>query len=506
MLQVFFIAALLVSSAGTALGQPSVRASDGIVRVCEAIDIASGPPDFSSDDCSSMQFWDVDPQGTALWVEARIIVDEAQLMNAGPRGVQVSGFASSSTWLNDTLIGHNGTPALTRNDEIPGRMDVVHYAPQSLLRDGENKIVLLMSSHHGMLDLFAPMHALELGPFRSPTTRILQAYWPSLMMMSVFALSALVFTVMAVQSEAREGPAILAALSLCLVLMLLSEALRGLVAYRYPLHAWRLIAITGFGWLAGNALVAHVLQRFCSWRWARRWLCVAGAAGLSTVPMLISSGFDAKTGYAILTAILISGGICVWLAIRQTRGTSVYVIGLGCTSVVLLVTETRFLDFHLYWLGAAFLFALFVRQALALVQERRRRVQETERANRLDAALASAQQASAPSQLKLVSGTTTKFVSTDDIVSLNGAGDYVELRFKSGRTALHNATLTELEKDLPDAFLRVHRSCIVNTAFVEGLERDAGGSGRLMLTGGGEAPVSRRILPYVKTRLEAGLV
>jgi len=185
-------------------------------------------------------------------------------------------------------------------------------------------------------------------------------------------------------------------------------------------------------------------------------------------------------------------------------GAITYVVGLIGAVLLIPLTGHKFLDLHLYWISSAFLFALFVRQALALVEERRERLREAERANRLDAALAQARQASAPAQLKLVSGGRTQFVSTDEILSLNGAGDYVELRFKTGRTALHNATLAELEELLPAAFLRVHRSCIVNTAFVEGLEREAGGGGRLTLTGGAEAPVSRRIMPKVKTALEAG--
>ncbi len=504
MLRFALLSLIFLASFETAFAQTMVRATLEPVRVCPVEDITAGLPDFTSETCQTLRIWDVDPQGRALWVEARFVLTPELLAEPGPRGVFVSGFTSSQTWLNGAPLGRNGVPAVTRGAERPGQMDAIHYAPQALLREGENRIVLLLSSHHGVLKLATPMHVLGLGPYQSPTRLILQAYWPSLMMMSVFALSTLVFAVMALRSEDWEGPAILAALSLSLGLMLLSEALRGLWAYPYPFHAWRLIAITGFGWLAGMALMAHVLQRFCAWSADKRWLCVWVGALISAIPMLATSGFDAKAGYAVLAAMVMAAGLSAVFAIRQTQGAAVYVIGLMGASLMLYLTRQRFLDFHLYWISAAFLFALFVRQALALVQERRQRVQETERANRLDAALVRAQQDTAPSQLKLVSGSKTEFVSTDDIISLNGAGDYVELRFKSGRTALHNATLTELEQALPDAFLRVHRSCIVNTAFVEGLEREASGGGRLSLIGGSQAPVSRRIMPKVKSALEAG--
>jgi hypothetical protein len=495
---------VLIAAASAAHAQTFVRATAEPVRVCPATPGQDTPPDFAAEGCETMSYWDLDPQGRSLWFEARFTLTPEQIAEAGPKGVYMSGIVASRFFLNGEYIGSNGAPAATPAAEIPGRMDAVTYAPQALLREGENRLAVQLSSHHGRVTLSAPLHMLGLGPYQEPTARILQAYWPSLMMVSVFALSALVFGVMAVRSEDKEGPAILSALSLFLGLMLLSETARGLFAYPYPMHAWRLMAITGFGWAAGAAFLAHVLQRFSGWSLSRRWLCVAAGAGLIALPTVLADGFDGKTGYALLTAFTLATLGCGYWAYRQQPGAVTYVVGLIAAVAMIPLTGHLFLDVHLYWISAAFLFALFVRQALALVRERRARVQESERANRLDAALAQARQASAPAPLKLVSGARTEFVSTDEILSLNGAGDYVELRFKSGRTALHNATLTELEKALPAAFLRVHRSCIVNTAFVERLERDAGGGGRLTLAGGGEAPVSRRIMPKVKTVLEEG--
>lgn len=504
MLRLILIALLLITAAGASHGQSFVRATSAPVRVCPAIAGEMTPPDFTAQSCQTMGYWEMDPQGRALWFETRFTLTAAYLSEPGPKGIFISGIAASRFYLNGEFIGSNGAPSVNPTEEIPGRMDAVIYAPQALLFEGENRLAVQLSSHHGLLELTAPMHMLGLGPYQLPTARILQAYWPSLMMVSVFALAALVFGVMAVRSEDKEGPAILAALSLFLGLMLLSETARGLYAYPYPMHAWRLIAITGFGWAAGTAFLAHVLQRFSGWSIARRWICTAGGAALIALPTVLTHGFDGKTGFALVTAFGLAALGCAYWTYRQKPGAMTYVVGLIAAVAMIPLTGHVFLDLHLYWIGAAFLFALFVRQALALIAERRERIQEAERANRLDAALAQARQASAPAQLKLVSGGRTDFVSTDEILSLNGAGDYVELRFRSGRTALHNATLAELEKALPASFLRVHRSCIVNTAFVESLERDTGGGGRLMLAGGGEAPVSRRIMPKVKTALEAG--
>ena len=69
--------------------------------------------------------------------------------------------------------------------------------------------------------------------------------------------------------------------------------------------------------------------------------------------------------------------------------------------------------------------------------------------------------------------------------------------------AIVNGTLAGLEEDLPETFLRVHRSHIVNTAFVSALEREPSGIGRLTLTNATDVPVSRRIMPKVRTALAA---
>ncbi len=502
MLRIALLILVWLGAGGLAEAQAFIRATSEPVRVCEAGGRA--PADFAAPECESMSFWDVDPQGRSIWIQAHFDWSPAHRLTPRPTGVFISGMASSAFFLNGEPIGSNGRPGASRETEIPGRMDAVLYAPDHLLREGRNELIVHLSGHHRVVNLSAPMHVLGLGDYRHPTARILQAYWPSLIMVSVFALAAIVFGVLSLRSEDREGPALLAILSLCLGLMLLSEAARGLFAYPYPMHAWRLIAITGFGWAAGVALIAHLLQRFSEWPLRTRAACLSGAALLIAAPTVLASGFDAKTGFALLTAFGLGALGCTYWAFRHRAGAAVYAMGLVAAMILIPIVGHQFLDLYLYWISAAFLFVLFIRQALALARERRERAQETERANRLDAALAQARQVSQPAQLRLVSSGRTEFVSTDDILSLNGAGDYVELRFRSGRTALHNATLAELEQALPGAFLRVHRSCIVNTAFVESLERDAGGGGRLKLTGGGEAPVSRRIMPKVKSALEAG--
>ena len=132
---------------------------------------------------------------------------------------------------------------------------------------------------------------------------------------------------------------------------------------------------------------------------------------------------------------------------------------------------------------------------------RREKRAEAVRADKLELALAQARQRTAPEQIQLVSSGRVDYVATDTITQFKGAGDYVEVHLEGGRTSLYNGGLSALESDLPPTFLRVHRSHIVNTAFVSALERDASGIGRLLLSNGQEVPVSRRIMPKVRSAL-----
>ena len=90
-----------------------------------------------------------------------------------------------------------------------------------------------------------------------------------------------------------------------------------------------------------------------------------------------------------------------------------------------------------------------------------------------------------------------------DIVAILGADDYVELRLADGRTLLHAARLAALERDLSPAFVRVHRSALVNLAHLTRMEREEGRY-RVHLSDGGPFPVSRGRLATVRAALDGG--
>ena len=92
-------------------------------------------------------------------------------------------------------------------------------------------------------------------------------------------------------------------------------------------------------------------------------------------------------------------------------------------------------------------------------------------------------------------------VKVSDILRIESAGNYVELRL-AGRTVLHRMTLSRLESLLaPGEFLRVHRGTIVRRSQVAGMETRGDGSWWLSLRNGEVVAVSERYAGALKAIL-----
>lgn len=95
-----------------------------------------------------------------------------------------------------------------------------------------------------------------------------------------------------------------------------------------------------------------------------------------------------------------------------------------------------------------------------------------------------------------------KTVSIDEIVRLEGAGNYTKFFLKDGTKMLVSRTLKEYETLLTNqAFVRVHKSCIVNLGFVRRffIKKE----GELELTDGQQVKISRRRAQVFIDRIRA---
>ena len=125
-------------------------------------------------------------------------------------------------------------------------------------------------------------------------------------------------------------------------------------------------------------------------------------------------------------------------------------------------------------------------------------------AERLRLALERATAAKPAERLKFLvalQGAGTVLVALDQIAAIHGCDDYSELQTSTGQRLLHRKSLHSLASELPEPFLRVHRSHIVNLTFARELERTDTGTWQLHLKNGGAIKVSRRMLETVREKL-----
>lgn len=98
----------------------------------------------------------------------------------------------------------------------------------------------------------------------------------------------------------------------------------------------------------------------------------------------------------------------------------------------------------------------------------------------------------------------TVFVTPDDIISAEAAGNYVELHLMKGKPLLLRATLAEYERLLGPAFARVHRSRLVNRVHIREIVVTTAGDPHLTLSDGREIVGSRRYKANLRLQTQSG--
>lgn len=83
------------------------------------------------------------------------------------------------------------------------------------------------------------------------------------------------------------------------------------------------------------------------------------------------------------------------------------------------------------------------------------------------------------------------FIALGDVISFQAQGNYVLLERSIGSYLLRDSISMLAEKLGPYGFIRIHRSFLVNVAFVEGIRPDESGRCGLQIKGGKEYTVTR---------------
>ncbi|RZJ32136.1 MAG: response regulator transcription factor [Brevundimonas sp.] len=457
-------------------GLPTVsRAQDGGWQTCRGEPGAAAPV---LTDCHPV-IGVVDPQGRELWL--RSAVDRPA--GREPVAFYVVGVASSEVWLNGERLGANGQPGASAATEVAGRYQVSFPIRDSLWRATDNVVVVRMSSFHGSVRLDAPVPGLLVAPYPWPArTSFLAAAF-----VAAGCLFAAAFGFGVIHSLRRTSSSlILAGLAGVAGLQAVVESLRVLVPYAYPVHGWRLVGIWVLGAAFAVLLVSWMVSRF----WPRARRPVMGITGVAVAATSLVPGFDAKTWLALMVGVGVSvvvAAVAVW---RRQPGARPVLAYMSLFIVAGAAFPEWLVDLSYFLFAAGLVLPLLMVEVVRLGRDDRAR----------EAVLTEA--AARPNSLTVASSRRVERVPFADIVAVVGADDYVELRLTGGRRLLHAARLDRLEAELPDSFLRVHRSVIANLDHVRGVERD-GGRSRLLTQEGERLPISRNRLAAVRDALDA---
>jgi len=99
-------------------------------------------------------------------------------------------------------------------------------------------------------------------------------------------------------------------------------------------------------------------------------------------------------------------------------------------------------------------------------------------------------------------GSRTRLVEIERIRAIHGADQYAEVELDDGQRLLHEKTLDQLQSILPERFMRIHRSHILDVGRIAALENQPGSRYFARMDSGELIPVSRREIAGLRARLE----
>lgn len=461
------------------------------------------PDDFTDDSCRTLSFYQVDPQHKHLWVKATINLPIDYLELQQPSAFYLFARTSSEIYFNGVSIGQNGTPSSHANDEFVGKMDARFYVPKGLLKAGENEVVMRLSSHHGLFHLASPMHFAGFGEYQSSLQFFQNNMLVLLFLLGVLLLGTVYLATLTTGSSRDRSKQLLFVMAFCVIGQIVCELARGLFNYDYPLHDLRLTLVLLFALGFGLCLLAFCLRKVALKKQGT-WM-LFGAA--STVGLIwLVPGFDLKTLAAIIIPSVIANVVLAWHYWKKRNAPiGNYLIVVSVFNLVALANLPEFHDTLFYVVVSGLMILLSTKQAHELLISKAEIAEEQKQIAKLELSLAQAQQKHVSTKLTLTSTGQTQVLATSSILFCKAAGDYVEIYVVDNKQHLFTGSLKQISEQLPETFMRVHRSYIVNLDHVASLTsnpRDVKSHSRLVV-GGHDVPVSRRLLPQVRQIVKA---
>jgi DNA-binding LytR/AlgR family response regulator len=108
-----------------------------------------------------------------------------------------------------------------------------------------------------------------------------------------------------------------------------------------------------------------------------------------------------------------------------------------------------------------------------------------------------------PEMIAVTLGGTTRMIRRDEVRYVQAQGDYARLHTEEA-SYLVRVPMADLERQWADAFVRIHRSYLVAIPHLTRIR--LGADHPSVTVGAAELPVSRRLLPALRERLESATI
>ncbi|GAB4543513.1 MAG: LytTR family DNA-binding domain-containing protein [Parvularculaceae bacterium] len=421
------------------------------------------------------------PTPTTLgWIAWNV---RAEQLSGEPKAVWLSGPFSAEIYFNGERIGAKGAPGATRSQEIPGPIDSTTAIPGDRLRDGENRLALRYSSHHAGYEPAAVIHSLAVTPYApDPRVELMYHYAPTLLFVGGLASVGVGLALLA-RARRDRRPLWLAAGVAGLIVAIAAEVSRSLVNYSYDWHQPRQAIVS-----AGFIFFGLMLLRFVTVRWPaspRAGLMLFGAGAVAAIASLaMATGYDAKTLSASFWLFMLAILWTAWRGLQGDREALIFALTLLAFPVLALISAGQFIDRWAY-IGVVALFGGALLRAPGLLAPRSPQRREA-------------------TMLALECGGRTVMAPLSDITMLKAAGNYTEVH-RDGGWDLDRRGIGAVLGDLPDRFIRIHRSYAVNLAAVASLKAEEGSRYWLTLKDGARLPVGRSQVARLRSALKAAV-
>ena len=387
--------------------------------------------------------------------------------------VDLDAMASADVHWNGTLIGRNGVVGLNRATEVAGDYSASIPVPATLIREGQNLIVIQLSAHHLWAPVSRPIHRIEVDSPGAADAYTLRHYVPTLATLALPAMALAILLLLFRSGEVGRSAILPAAILGLVVFQGCLETSKLVLTYTYPWHLARLVALTSL-----TAIVALLLVPLAAMSFAPAAVRVSGLCAVSAMAIVILavSGLDQQalalfqTGLAIV--VLITAGP---VRRRDQYAVTVFLAVLGVLTWSCLAGPA-FLDRGYYNVAA------IASVSLCLVAAAKRTTIATHEAV-----------SARPNEeaITVCDGVRQHILRPTQITHVKADDDYCWIYFLDGHEIMVTMPLKALLLLLPTNFVRIHRSHAVNVLHLASVRPGSKGSRIAVLQDGVVLPIGR---------------